>query len=221
MRPRLRYKDLQHAASPSSTQVDGDENMRSIGSVIMRFTFSGVIFAIAAFLAGTAPAQAADNIDCAIEALEIDPEYMLIGYENLLAFGDPKQPFAKSGSQAELDMVISECARKNAWNKQASKLAAQFTIASATISFIEFEMSQAGAPEDFGKDLYNDMSNAELKTLRKTGKLSAPHSKMVASAMAKYFGAKPKKGVKDFFYRWPQMLEDRDVSSLAFIKIKK
>jgi hypothetical protein len=175
----------------------------------------------AALFALSATAHAADNIDCAKDALSEGPEYMLIGYENLLAFGDPKQPFSKSGSSGDLAGAIDSCAEENGWSKEASAQAARYTIGSATSDYIEVQMAIANAPEDFGKKLYNDMSAAELKSLRKTGKLSAPHMATVAATMKKYFGTKPDKTVRDMLIRWPQMLEDRDTASLKFVKLPK
>jgi hypothetical protein len=187
----------------------------------MRKTLVLLNSAAAALFALSATAHAADNIDCAKDALSEGPEYMLIGYENLLAFGDPKQPFSKSGSSGDLAGAIDSCAEENGWSKEASAQASRYTIGSATSDYIGVQMAIANAPEDFGKKLYNDMSAAELKSLRKTGKFSSVHTALIASTMKKYFGSKPKKGVKDYFYRWPQMLEDRDSAALKFLQLPK
>jgi hypothetical protein len=187
----------------------------------MRFGFIISNCVAAGSLAFPSITLAAENIDCAIEALQEGPEYSLIGYENILAFADPKQPFDKSGSSMDMAAAIETCAATNGWSEAASKLASQYTIARGTMVYSEVQMAVANAPEDFGKKLYNDMSAAELKILRKTGVLSKTHMALVASTLFKYFGAKPEKGAKEMLIRWPQMLEDRDIATTKFLKLAK
>ncbi len=187
----------------------------------MRSGFILLNIAIVALGIAATPAKAAGNLDCAIDALEDSGETMMVGYENMLAFADQKQLYAKGYSNGDLDLEIAKCATDNGWSKAATALASQFTLASASIEHARVQMSIANAPEDFGKKLYNDTSAAELKILRKTGVLSKTHMALVASTLLKYFGAKPEKGVKEMLVRWPQMLEDRDLATEKFLKLAK
>ena len=182
------------------------------------FPIVAALLSSAAFII-PASATAADNLDCAMQALDDESELMQIGFENTLSFGNPKQSFSKSGSSMDLTAAVAVCAEENGWSKSAAQFASQYTLASATTRYLTVQMVMADAPEDFGADLFADMSAAEMKTLRKSGKLSPLHMALVASTVQKYFGSNPKAGTKEMLLRWPQMLEDRDLAKAKFLKL--